>query len=69
MAELEKLFTRYDKLVIFDTETTGLLYDKDEIIEFSAVILRQKDGKAVIETEYDELISLSPGKSVPTQIQ
>lgn len=69
MAELEKLFARYDKLVIFDTETTGLLYDKDEIIEFSAVVLRQTNGKASIETEYDELITLSPGKSVPAQIQ
>lgn len=69
MGQLEKLFTRYDKLVIFDTETTGLLYDKDEIIEFSAVVLRQSNGQAIIETEYDELISLSPGKSVPAQIQ
>ena len=24
MAELEALFTRYDQLVVFDTETTGL---------------------------------------------
>ena len=28
----ESLFAKYDKLVLFDTETTGLLYSRDEII-------------------------------------
>ena len=30
---LESLFSKYDRLVLFDTETTGLLYSRDEIIE------------------------------------
>lgn len=69
MAEFEKLFSKYDRLVLFDTETTGLDYSRDEIIEFAAVVVEQRDGKAVIVQEYDELISLSPGGFVPPEIE
>jgi DNA polymerase-3 subunit epsilon len=69
MAEFESLFANYDRLVIFDTETTGLDYANDEIIEFAAVVVEQRDGKAEIVREYDELIALSPGKEVPEMIQ
>lgn len=65
----ESLFAKYDRLVLFDTETTGLQYSRDEIIEFAAVVVEQKDGQAVITREYDELIALSPGKTVPPMIQ
>ena len=68
MAEFETLFSKYDRLVLFDTETTGLKFDQDEIIEFAAVVVEQRDGKAVIVQEYDELITLSPGTSVPPLI-
>lgn len=68
MAEFEKLFARYDKLVILDTETTGLRWDQDEIIEFAAVTVVRKDGKAVVEERYDELIALSPQKILPPKI-
>ncbi len=69
MATLDALFSRYDRLVLFDTETTGLAYSRDEIIEFAAVVVEQQDGEAVITETYDELISLSPGMSVPPMIQ
>ena len=69
MAEFASLFSKYDRLVLFDTETTGLQFSRDEIIEFAAVVVEQQDGKAVITREYDELISLSPGMTVPPQIQ
>ena len=62
---MEKLFKKYDRLVLFDTETTGLDFSRDEIIEFSAVVL---DKTGVIR-EYDELVSLSPGGFVPPKIQ
>lgn len=68
MAEFEKLFARYDKLVILDTETTGLRWDKDEIIEFAAVTLVRENGKAVIGQQYDELIALSPQGILPPKI-
>ena len=69
MAQLESLFAKYDKLVLFDTETTGLQYSRDEIIEFAAVTVEQRDGNAVVTKEYDELVSLSPGGFVPPKIE
>jgi len=69
MAQLNELFSRYDRLVLFDTETTGLQYSRDEVIEFAAVVVEQRDGKAEIIEEYDQLISLSPGGFVPPKIQ
>ena len=69
MAQLERLFAKYDKLVLFDTETTGLQYSRDEIIEFAAVVVESRDGKAVVTREYDELVSLSPGGFVPPKIE
>ena len=65
MAGLDRFFEKYDRLVLFDTETTGLQYNRDEIIEFSAVVL-EKEG---VVREYDELITLSPGGFVPPKIQ
>ena len=68
MAQLDSLFAKYDKLFLFDTETTGLDYARDEIIEFAAVTLERKNGQVVVTEEYDELITLSPGSSVPPEI-
>ena len=67
--ELQGLFSRYDRLVFFDTETTGLQFARDEIIEFAAVVVECRGGKAEIIEEYDQLISLSPGGFVPPMIQ
>ena len=67
--ELAQLFSKYDRLVLFDTETTGLNYSRDEIIEFAAVVVEQRDGKAEILEEYDQLVTLSPGGFVPENIQ
>ena len=69
MAEFEALFQQYDRLVLFDTETTGLFFSRDEIIEFAAIVVEQSQGRAQVIREYDELISLSPGGSVPPKIQ
>jgi DNA polymerase-3 subunit epsilon len=55
--------------VLFDTETTGLFFSRDEIIEFAAVVVEQRDGEAVVVKEYDELICLTPGNTVPPKIQ
>jgi DNA polymerase-3 subunit epsilon len=69
MAQLDSLFEKYDRLFLFDTETTGLNYARDEIIEFAAVTLERKNGQVVVTEEYDELITLSPGSTVPPEIQ
>ena len=69
MGKFSSLFEKYDRLVLFDTETTGLQFSRDEIIEFAAVVVEQVNGEAQIVREYDELISLSPGGFVPPKIQ
>lgn len=65
MSYYESFFDKYEKLVFFDTETTGLAFSRDEIIEFSAVVVERVDGKISITREYDRLITLSPGMTVP----
>ena len=64
----EGLFQKYDRLVLFDTETTGLQYSRDEIIEFAAVVVERRDGEPAIVQEYDQLVALSPGGFVPAKI-
>jgi len=64
----ESLFDKYDRLVLFDTETTGLQYSRDEIIEFAAVVVELVDGVPTITKEYDELVALAPGGFVPPKI-
>ena len=65
----ETLFDKYDRLVLFDTETTGLLFNRDEIIEFAAVVVEAPMGIPTVTQEYDELIALSPGGFVPPKIE
>ena len=61
----EKLFAKYERLALIDTETTGLAFSRDEIIEFSAVVV---EPQGVVQ-QYDELVTLSPGGFVPKKIQ
>ena len=53
---LESLFARYDKLLLFDTETTGLQFHRDEIIEFAAVTVELRNGQPTVTEEYDQLV-------------
>ncbi len=69
MANFEALFAKYDRLVLFDTETTGLDFARDEIIEFAAVVVENQQGQPVITQEYDQLITLSPGMRIPPEIE
>jgi len=65
----DSLFQKYDRLVLFDTETTGLMYNRDEIIEFAAVVVEPVNGIPRVVQEYDQLIALSPGGFVPPKIE
>ena len=69
MPRFDAFFEKYDRLVLFDTETTGLQFSRDEIIEFAAVVVEKVDGVPQVVKEYDELISLSPGMFVPPKIE
>ena len=57
----KSLFEEFDNIIILDTETTGLDFRKDEIIEFAALRAVSRGGKTVIEDEFDLFIKLSPG--------
>lgn len=51
------MFQKYNKLIILDTETTGLDKDVNEIIEFAALVLnKQRDGKFKVNEEIDFFI-------------
>ena len=66
---INALFEQYDRLFLFDTETTGLDFMLDEIIEFAAIVVELRDGIPTVTEEYDELISLTPGNTIPLKIQ
>ena len=55
---MESLLERFENIIIFDTETTGIDPKRDEIIELAA--LRLCCGKPV--DEFDYLVKLSPGR-------
>ena len=44
-------------------------FPRDEIIELAAVVVEMQNGTPVVTEEYDELISLTPGNSIPLKIQ
>ena len=48
MADFKSLFQKYDRLVLFDTETTGLNFARDEIIEFAAVVVESIAGTPTV---------------------
>ena len=68
MESLRPLLERYDRLLVFDTETTGLRFHQDEIIQFSAAVVATQNGAAAITEEYDRLLLLPEGMSVPPEI-
>lgn len=68
MEHLRPLFDQYDRILIFDTETTGLRFRQDEIIQFSAVAVECRQEQVLISQEYDRLLLLAPGKQVPPEI-
>ena len=55
------LWKRFDRIVVFDTETTGIDFVRDEIIELGAVSLEAGEERKSM----DCLIRLSPGRTLP----
>ncbi len=69
MEHLKPLFAAYDRLLVFDTETTGLRYETDQIIQFSSVLVECEDGQVTVAGKYNELLALEPGQRVPPEIE
>ena len=65
---MKEIFEKYPKILIFDTETTGISPKANEIIQFSSVTAELTPTGMAITGSYDTLISLTPGRSVPPEI-
>lgn len=50
------MFQKYEYLLLFDTETTGLDEKSNEIIEFGGLLLKKEDGRFKLEKEIDFFI-------------
>ena len=65
MNELSGLFDVYKNIVVFDTETSGLDFENDRIIELAAVkLIRNERGKLETTYELDEFIKLPEGRKL-----
>lgn len=56
-----RLLKQFDRIVVFDTETTGIGFQEDEIIELGAVCLTAEGETGAM----DDLIRLTPGRALP----
>ena len=56
-----RLLKQFDRIVVFDTETTGIDFQEDEIIELGAVCLTAEGETGSM----DDLIRLTPGRALP----
>lgn len=65
---LKSLFDHFDSIVVFDTETTGLDYRSDEIIELAAMKITSTGQADYVKDELDMLIHLSEGRFLPHKI-
>lgn len=69
MSNLSTLFDRYKALVVFDTETSGLDFDNDQIIELAALrVERTATGGLRIAGKMDTFIKLPEGETLPDNI-
>lgn len=65
---MNSLFSKFETVVVFDTETTGLSMQHDEIIELGAVRLRRDGVGYAPDGELSCLISLPPDRTLPPKI-
>lgn len=68
MPELASLAPHCDSILVLDTETSGLSFSQDEIIEFSAVKLEWQDGRLVPVAEVDEFVRTTNDRRLPPKI-
>ena len=59
-----ELWKNFDRLVVFDTETTGIEFGRDRIIEIGAVALENGAERG----DFNALVRLPAGQTLPTFI-
>lgn len=64
----ESLFTQFKRIVFLDTETTGIDFRRDRIIELAAFSACAVEEGYRIEDEMDDLIRLPQGRNLPAEI-
>ena len=62
------MFKDYNKIVLYDTETTGLDFEKDQIIEIAFLIMERQDGRLIATKKYDKFIKLNKLDKLPEKI-
>lgn len=68
-SKLSQLCDKYQAIVFFDTETTGLDPSVDQIIELAAVrITRNQAGFLVLDEKMDAFVKLPEGQKLPDKI-
>ncbi len=69
MSQLANLFNKYDAVVFFDTETTGLDPKENRVIELAALrVERQTDGSLTMAAKMDAFLLLPDGEEIPARI-
>ncbi len=66
---LFSLFQKYDNLVFFDLETSGIDPKENNIIEFAALNVTHIDGIAFVFKETDVLVQLPNGKRLDAEVE
>ncbi len=62
------LFKEFKNIIVLDTETSGLSFRDDEIIELAMLRVEKQASDVRIMDEYDEFIRLSDGRILPEKI-
>ena len=65
---LKKLFDKYDSIIAVDTETSGLDFVNNRVIELAAVKLVTQNGNIVVADQMDNLIKLPLGTTLDYKI-
>lgn len=65
---LKDIFDRFDSMVVFDLETSGLNAETEQIIEMAAIKVVSQNGQLQIVDEVDEMVALPFGKRLSTKI-
>ena len=65
---LDSLFNRFNNIIVFDVETTGTDYRRDEIIEIAMLRVEKGLSDYDIVDEYSSLVKLASNRKLPAII-